>query len=269
MTDERPIGIFDSGVGGLSILFELERALPSERFIYYADTLRCPWGSRAPNEIVGLAGEATAALVALGCKLIVVACNSATTLAIAALRERFAVPFVGTVPAVRPAARLSKRGAIGVLATAATVSSPSLGALIDEFAPDADVYCHPCPDELVELIEAGTVDGPRVATLLREPLEEVRRRNADVLVLGCTHYAFLRPAIRRLVGDSLTVLDTGVPVARQVARVLDSHDLNAFPDRARTPNQYVATADSRRFDGVAASLRQSYSEMANATGRGH
>lgn len=257
VSDPRPIGVFDSGVGGLSILFELQRLLPHEDFVYYADTLRCPWGSREPTEIGDLAAQATEALLAEGAKLIVVACNSATTQAIGVLRERFAVPFVGTVPAVRPAARLTQTGTIAILATAATSQSATLRALIDEFAANVTVSIQPVPDRVVECVEAGIVDGPEIEDLLSGPVRAAEAAGADVLVLGCTHYAFVRSTIRALSSRPLTLLDTGEPVARQAARRL--HELGlASPSVAPGVVRYRATADLPRLEALADTLHAVY-----------
>ena len=252
-----PIGVFDSGAGGLSILFEIERLLPNEDCVYFADTLHCPWGPRPAAEIRELAAIATERLLAEGAKVIVVACNSASTVALADLRASYPVPFVGTVPAVKPARLLTQTGRIAVLGTAATIRADVVTRLIQEFAPDREVICRACPDRLVKLVEAKAIDAPETEMTLREVLDPLLGQGVDTVVLGCTHYAFLRPMVERLAGSPVTVLDTGVPVARQVKRVLEDRGLarlGSNPGRAR----YLASRDPAGFAETARQLRDLY-----------
>ena len=182
-----PIGVFDSGLGGLSVLREIRQQLPAEDVIYFADSAFCPYGSRSAAEIRARSEAIAATLIAQGAKLIVVACNTASSVAIAHLRERFAVPFVGLEPAVKPAVRLTRTGKVAVLATPRTVSGERLRWLIDSHAGDVEVYTIPAPG-LAELVEHGTLAGDDVRGLLRPLLEPSLNRGADVIVLGCTHY---------------------------------------------------------------------------------
>ncbi|MFN0071839.1 MAG: glutamate racemase [Chloroflexota bacterium] len=253
-----PIGVFDSGVGGLAVLFELERLLPREAFVYFADTLNCPWGSRPDQEIVDLAFRATDALLEQGVKLIVVACNSATTVALPALRARYPIPFVGTEPAVKPAAIQTQTGRIGVLATRATIRSGALRRLADQHAEHVDVKLFACPDRLVELVERAEIDGPEVLQVLSPIIDAALKCSVDVLVLGCTHYAFLRGAIQKLAGPDVLVLDTGAPVARQAQRVLDIHGIAATMDGIQGVH-FLASSNQAGLCRVAQSLRRSVS----------
>jgi glutamate racemase len=255
-SEENPIGVFDSGVGGLAVLFELERILPRERYVYFADTLRCPWGSRPSAEIVELSRIATDTLLERGAKIIVVACNSATTTAIHALRAEYDVPFVGTVPAVKPAASLSSAGRIGVMATRATIASGALRSLRETFAASLQVFLYPCADRLVELVEAGITDGDEVRAALEPVMSAAGADGVDVLVLGCTHYTFLKGAISAMAPE-VTVLDAGLAIARQVARVLDQRHLA----RCHLPAvrvEYLASADLRGLEMRSDMLRRSY-----------
>lgn len=257
MMSDQPIGVFDSGSGGLSILFEIERLLPGENLVYFADTLHCPWGPRPPDEIRELAVAATERLLAEGAKLIVVACNSASTVALADLRARFAVPFVGTVPAIKPAAAATRTGRIAVLGTAATVGTIALQRLIDEFAADCEVFCRACPARLVELVEARAIDAPETERILRDVLVPLLDRNADTVVLGCTHYAFLRPVVERIAGPDVLVIDTGQPVAKQAQRVLAERGLlRDAPDGRAT--RCLASRDPAGFTETAERLRAVY-----------
>jgi glutamate racemase len=251
----QPIGVFDSGVGGLAVLFELQRLMPGESFLYFADTLNCPWGSRPDSEILELATQASKTLVDTGVKLIVVACNSATTVALTSLRERFSVPFVGTEPGIKPAAAKTRTGRIGVMATRATVRSGSLRRLSEQHASDVELELFPCPDRLVELVERAALDGEDTRSVLRPIIAEVRMRNVDVLVLGCTHYAFLRPVIESMLGPEVWVLDTGAPVARQAQRILEGDSLTA-PTTGLGNVRYLASSEPEDLARIADTLRR-------------
>ncbi|MGQ0700080.1 MAG: glutamate racemase [Panacagrimonas sp.] len=233
MTDAatRPIGVFDSGVGGLSVLRELRRLLPREDFLYYADSAHCPYGGKPQAEIQSRAVHITEELLAAGCKLIVVACNTATIAAVEHLRANYPVPFVGMEPAVKPACALTKTGVVGVLATGAALGGEKFHRLVAEHGAGVRVITQPCPG-LVECVESGDLDGPRATELVMRYLEPLRLADADVLVLGCTHYPFLRPVIERLGGSSVRVIDTGEAVARQAQRVLEREGLSNLADRA-------------------------------------
>jgi glutamate racemase len=245
--------VFDSGAGGLAVLFELQRLMPSESFVYFADTLNCPWGSRQPDEIVDLAGQATQSLIEAGSKLIVVACNSATTVALPLLRARFDISFVGTEPAVKPAAAITRTGRIGVMATNATVRSGSIEGLAERHAPNVEVVPFACPDRLVELVEQATIDGAEVESIVQPIANETRARCVDVMVLGCTHYSFLRRTIERLLGPEIAVLDTGLPVAQQARRILEQEGSLASSERVGGV-RYLASANAHMLAVVAEKL---------------
>lgn len=220
----RPIGVFDSGVGGLSVLRELWRELPQENFLYYADSGYCPYGGKSPSEIQSRAVAITEELLEAGAKLIVVACNTATIAAVEHLRANYPVPFVGMEPAVKPACALTKTGVVGVLATGSALGGEKFHRLVARHADGVKVITQPCPG-LVECVETGDLDGPRPASLVAQYLEPLCAAGADVFVLGCTHYPFLRPLIEPMVGQYATVLDTGEAVARQTRRVLERESL--------------------------------------------
>src|SRR5579859_493117 len=182
---EAPIGLFDSGAGGLTILSALRRELPYENYIYFGDTAHCPYGSRSDAEVIELSCQASQFLIDQGAKLIVVACNTASQAALNTLRATFSVPFVGVVPAVKPAARATKKGRIGVAATNQAAKALYLRQLIDEFAEGIEVYAVGCP-ELVTLVERGELSGPLVEESLQHALAPLLEQEIDVLVLGCT-----------------------------------------------------------------------------------
>jgi glutamate racemase len=252
---QQPIGVFDSGLGGLSVLREVRALLPGEAVVYVADRAYCPYGGRPPEEILARSAAIAGALVGRGAKLLVVACNTASTVALPALRARFpGVPIVGMVPAVKPAATATRCGKIGVLATPRTVAGEVLAGLIREHCRGAEVYGVPAPG-LVELVEAGETDGPRVEAALRPLLEPLLARGVDTVVLGCTHYPFLRGAIRRLVGPGVAVIDSGEAVARRTRDVLASRCL-AAPGGATGGGglTLLTSAEPERVGGVAARL---------------
>ncbi len=244
---ESPIGLFDSGVGGLTILREVRRLLPERDLLYLADGANCPYGARPPEEILALSEEITRYLLGRGACCIVVACNTASAAALQALRARFeGVPFVGMVPAVKPAAALTRTGTIGVLATPTTLSGRLFADVVERFAEGVRVLTQTCPG-LVEHIEAGGLEGPETEALLWRYLGPLLDRGADVIVLGCTHYPFLIPAIRRLAGPQVRVLDPAEAVARQVRRVLEG-----LPPAGSGQHEFLTTG---RPEALSAAVR--------------
>lgn len=219
-----PIGVFDSGAGGLTILSALRQELPQEDYIYIGDTAHCPYGVRDDAEIAELTTNACRFLVQQGVKIIVIACNTASQAALNVVRSTFDVPFVGVVPAVKPAARATKRGRIGVAATNQAVKAVYLHHLIEDFAAGVQVYAVGCP-ELVTLVEHGELDGPIVEETLHHVLHPLLSKNIDVLVLGCTHFPAMRSAIEHVVGTNVLVIDSGAAVARRTHAVLDTEAL--------------------------------------------
>ncbi len=215
-----PIGLFDSGVGGLTVLREVIRQLPQCDTIYLADSAHCPYGPRPGQEIRSLSEEITRYLLDRGAQAIVVACNSASAAALSHLRARFpAVPFVGMVPAVKPAVALTRTGTVGVLATPTTLKGQLFSDVVARFGGGVRVVTQACPG-LVEQIEAGDLAGPATEALVRRYLEPLLREGADTIVLGCTHYPFLAPLIQEVMGPEVRVVDPSEAVARQVQRVL-------------------------------------------------
>ncbi|HTI14394.1 MAG TPA: glutamate racemase [Dictyobacter sp.] len=219
-----PIGVFDSGAGGLTILSALRQELPNENFIYLGDTANCPYGIRDEEEIIQLALQACRFLIEQGVKLIVVACNTASQAALSTLRATYAIPFIGVVPAVKPAASLTQRGRIGIAATNRAVKAEYLRHLIENFATDAEVYTVGCP-ELVTLVEEGMLSGPVVEATLQRNLQPLIAKEVDVIVLGCTHFPALRPAIQKVVGEQVQVIDSSSAIARRTQYILTSANL--------------------------------------------
>ncbi len=216
---EAPIGVFDSGAGGLTILSALREELPQENYIYFGDTAHVPYGVRSEAEIIELSLAANRFLIDQGVKLIVVACNTASQAALTALRNTFSIPFVGVVPAVKPAARVTKSGRIGIAATNRAIKAAYLHHLIKDFAAGTQVFTVGCP-ELVTLVEHGELDGPVVEETLQYVLQPLFSKDVDVIVLGCTHFPAMRSAIERVAGKHVQVIDSGLAVARRTHDVL-------------------------------------------------
>ncbi len=222
---EAPIGVFDSGMGGLTILSALRQELPNENYIYLGDTAHCPYGARSEADITDLSVRISHFLIEQGVKLIVVACNTASQAALATLRATFpSIPFVGVVPAVKPAARATKKGRIGIAATNQAAKATYLRQLIDEFAGGIQAFAIGCP-ELVTLVEDGQLDGPEVEAAVRHALDPILREDIDVIVLGCTHFPALRPVIERVATRQVQVIDSGSAIARRTRYVLDTENL--------------------------------------------
>jgi glutamate racemase len=248
MGNRRPIGVLDSGVGGLSVLRHLRLLLPAEEMVYAADAAWCPYGPRPAREVRARARAVAGALVGRGAKLVVVACNSASTVALADLRRCWPdVPFVGMEPAVKPAANRSRTRAVGVLATATTAAGEALAALIARFGAGQGVDVHVAvPHGLVELVERGEGDSAAAAALLAPLIAAWRAAGVDVIVLGCTHFPFARGSIERLAGPGVTVVDPGPAVARQAARVLAGAGTLA-PAGATGGTAYLTSGDPAAF----------------------
>jgi glutamate racemase len=215
------VGVFDSGVGGLSVLREIRALLPHQRLFYIADSKHVPYGTRSPAFIRERAAALTGHLIdEHGARVVVVACNTATTHAVDSLRSSFPdLAIVGMEPAIKPAARVTRSGVVAVLATGATLEGERVASLIERNADGVEVLTQACPG-LVERVEAGDLSGAHTIDLLRRYTEPLLARGADTIVLGCTHYPFLRAALEQIVGPSVTIIDSGLAVARQTARVL-------------------------------------------------
>ncbi|QXH35117.1 glutamate racemase [Pseudomonas muyukensis] len=222
-----PVGVMDSGVGGLSVLAEIQRLLPNESLLYVADSGHVPYGEKSPDYIRQRLRHIAGFFQAQGAKAMVLACNTATVAAVADLRERYADwPLVGMEPAVKPAAAATRSGVVGVLATTGTLQSARFAALLDRFASDVRVVTQPCPG-LVERIEAGDLNSAQLRQLLLGYVQPLLAAGCDTLILGCTHYPFLRPLLAEMVPAGLAIIDTGAAVARQLQRLLAARELLA------------------------------------------
>ncbi len=250
--DNRPVGAFDSGVGGLSIWRAIRKLLPQQSMDFLADSGHVPYGEKTTAQLEDLTSRITRFLLDRDAKMIVVACNTATVHAIGYLRETFPeVPFVGVVPVVKTLSRRTKTGTIAVLSTPATSKSPYLAGLIQEFAPDMHVVNVGC-DGLENAIESGQVRTRTTTALLERHLAPVRDSDADVVGLGCTHYPFLRSRIKSMLGPGVTLYDPSRPVARRVRQLLEQRD--ALASNQQPSFRFYTTGDAAVFNSVASKL---------------
>ncbi len=243
-----PVGVFDSGVGGLSVLGEIRALLPAESLLYVADSGHVPYGDKSAEFICARSLAIAEFLLAQGAKALVLACNTATAAAISELRGVYPqVPIIGMEPAVKPAAAATQTGVVGVLATTGTLKSAKFAALLDRFASDVRVITQPCPG-LVEQIEAGALSSIATRELLNGWVRPLLAEGCDTLILGCTHYPSIKPLLRELLPSNVSLIDTGAAVARQLRRVLAEHELLA--SGSAQPAQFWSSAQPRALQQV-------------------
>jgi glutamate racemase len=243
---KRPIGIFDSGVGGLSVLRAIRELMPEESAIYFGDQGHVPYGPRSLEQVRNFSEGITQFLLNLDVKLIVVACNTASAAALHYLRDKFPeIPFVGMEPAVKPAAEFTQSGLVGVLATPATFQGALYASVLERFANGVRVLQHTCPG-LVGLIEAGNLDGKEPRAILEDALRPMLERGIDTVVLGCTHYPFVIPLIEQIVGERVRVIDPAPAVAKQANRLLDAAGMKWRSDE-RSSLRFYTSGDLSAF----------------------
>lgn len=247
------IGVFDSGVGGLSILDEALKQLPSHHYIYFADSANAPYGEKPAEWISARSLQICRYLVESGCDAIVVACNTATAEAIASIRGELSIPIIGVEPGIKPAAMQTQNGVVGVLATEATLKSDKFNALLATL-PETCKLIKQAGAGLVPLIESGQIESAEMRSLMQLHLQPIIASHADTLVLGCTHYPFLKNQIRALIGNSMNIIDTSDAVIRQLGRQLEQHQLQSLAD---TPALYLlSTANADTLQAMASRLLQ-------------
>ncbi|MBC7698645.1 MAG: glutamate racemase [Bacteroidia bacterium] len=222
-----PIGVLDSGVGGISVLKHIHSLLPHEALRYVADSKYAPYGNKTPEQIQSRCFEIADFLIGKDVKALVVACNTATAAAIDAMREKYSLPIIGMEPAVKPAAAATKNGIIGVLATVGTLKSAQFAALLESYGRNVEVVSQACIG-LVECIERGELDTNNTIKLVKQYCQPLLDEGADTIVLGCTHYPFVRPLIEQIVGPNVVLIDTGAAVANQLKHRLEALDLLAI-----------------------------------------
>lgn len=241
MSNPNPIGFFDSGVGGTSIWKEVISLLPNENTIYLADSFNAPYGEKPVEEIIALSVKNTEKLLEMGCKLIVVACNTATTNAISRLRDTYPVPFIGIEPAIKPAALSSQTKVIGILATRGTLSSELFHKTSELYSRDIKII-EVVGQGLVKLIEEGKQNSAEIKELLLQLLAPMLEAKIDYLVLGCSHYPYLLPVLRTIFPPEVTIIDSGEAVARQTKKVLEINDM-MNKSSARVRHQLFTNVD--------------------------
>ena len=252
MMTQPSIGVFDSGVGGLSVLRQIEQRLPNQPLVYFADQAHVPYGSRSLDDVRELSEGITRLLLEQGCEIVVVACNTASAAALQALRSSFPdTPFVGMEPAVKPAAERSETRKVAVLATPATFQGALFASVVDRFAHEVDVVEIIAPG-LVELIEDGQTNSEAVDLVLQTYLEPPELQGVDTLVLACTHYSFVIPAIQRVLGPAISVIDPAPAVAMQTVKLWEQqkHDadtLTGTGTQAGTRVRYITSGDPEVF----------------------
>jgi len=244
------VGVFDSGIGGVSVLRAIHRSLPQLELLYVADTEHAPYGSRRSADIRLRARCVTEFLFQHGADAVVLACNTATAVAIPTLRRIYSRPLVGVEPAIKPALERTRTGRIGILATEVTLGSERFRRLSDCWSDSVEILPQPCPD-LVREVEKGNWDGVRMRSLLQSYIDPLLTEGADTLVLGCTHYHFLSPLLSQLAGSQTAILDPCYPVAKQLARVLSLEKASPHPEEeepSRSP-QFWTSGDPACFQG--------------------
>jgi glutamate racemase len=220
-----PIGIFDSGVGGISVLRAIREQMPEESILYFGDQEHVPYGSRSMQQIQGFSEAITGFLLKQGAKIIVVACNTASAAALNHLRKKFAeIQFVGMEPAVKPAAEKTQTGKVGILATPATFQGALYASVVERFANSVELFQDTCPG-LVQQIERGNLNGKEPRRILENALRPLLEKGIDTVVLGCTHYPFVIPLIQQIVGENVRVIDPAPAVAKQTGRLLDARGI--------------------------------------------
>ncbi len=248
-----PIGMLDSGVGGLSILREVRRNLPSEDVLFFADQAHVPYGPRPLEQVQAFSEAITQFLLEMQAKAIVVACNTASAAALRHLRQTFPdVPFVGMEPAVKPAAETTRTRCVGVLATPATFQGELFASVVERFAGGVRVLQQTLPG-LVERIESGDLDGPQTRAILEKAISPLLAEGVDTLVLACTHYPFVIPQISAIAGPGVQVIDPSPAIARQTRRVIEENGLSAAAGRSGRVT-YVSSGDARRLAAMAEQL---------------
>jgi glutamate racemase len=241
MNVEPPVGVFDSGVGGLSVLRAIREELPAEHLLYIGDSGSAPYGDRPAQFVTERAAVMTQFLVEQGAKAAVIACNTATAIAAAALRGRFSIPIIAIEPAVKPAASRTRSRVVGVLATTGTLSSPNIARLIENYGADVEFLIQPCPG-LADQVERGELDSAETRSLLTRYVRPLVEKGADILVLGCTHYPFLTALIQEIAGPGVEIIDPARAVARELHRRLESAGL--LLDRGTTGTEQFWTTGS-------------------------
>lgn len=254
-----PIGFFDSGIGGTSIWKEVVELLPNENTIYLADSKNAPYGQKSKEKIIEFSIKNTELLLKHNAKIIVVACNTATTNAISILREKYNVPFIGIEPAIKPAGLITKTNKIGILATQGTLNSELFEKTSGKLKPEIEII-EQVGTGLVELIESGNIHSKEMDELLLNYLKPMQEQNIDALVLGCTHYPYLIPKIKKILGNGIKIIDSGEAVARQTKNILGKHNKLQHEER-KASHQFFINQDKKVLERIITNSSSNIKEM--------
>lgn len=258
---KKPIGIIDSGVGGLTVAKQIIRQLPKEEIYYLGDTARCPYGSRSYDEIRKFTWEMTNYLLAQEIKMLVIACNTATSVVLAEMRKKLSIPVIGVVhPGSRAAIKITNKGKIGVIGTNATINSKAYHKALKRIDNNVEVQGLACP-EFAGIVENGDFDKPETFEIVKETLSPLIGTNIDTLILGCTHYPLLSPIIQKVMGPSIQLISSGDETAREVSAILDQQNLLA--DFENVTHTFFTTGDANTFTKIASKLFQEPMEHVN------
>lgn len=255
------IGVFDSGVGGLSVFRELYALMPEQDYVYLSDAAHCPYGNKPVEYIIERAEAITRFLIDKGAEVVVIACNTATAAAVKYLREKYPTPFVGMEPAIKPAALTSKTGVVGVLATANTFKGSLYHNTLEKFASDVQVI-EKVGEGLVEFVESGQTEGPEVEKVLHKYIDPMIEAGADAIVLGCTHYPFLEPVIGKIASEEVSIINPAPAIALQTKRVLDSLESRKSPS---SQCLFYSTGDTSVMRSMVSKIVPSVPEQAFLT----
>lgn len=243
---DRPIGVFDSGIGGLTVAQEMTRLLPNEQIVYFGDTARVPYGTKSKESVIRFSKDNMNVLLKYGVKMVVIACNTSTSWALSVIRREYAVPVIGVIePGSRRAVEVTKSRRIGVIATQSTVASGKYAGTIQRLLPGAQVVSRACP-LFVPLVEEGWIDGKVTDSVAEEYLAPIRRAKVDTLILGCTHYPLLKPVLQKVMGRGVTLVDSATETAREVKALLE---MNGLFRKAKCPprHEFLVSDEPEHF----------------------
>ncbi|EHL0039967.1 glutamate racemase [Enterococcus faecalis] len=253
MSNQEAIGLIDSGVGGLTVLKEALKQLPNERLIYLGDTARCPYGPRPAEQVVQFTWEMADFLLKKRIKMLVIACNTATAVALEEIKAALPIPVVGVIlPGARAAVKVTKNNKIGVIGTLGTIKSASYEIAIKSKAPAIEVTSLACP-KFVPIVESNQYRSSVAKKIVAETLQALQLKGLDTLILGCTHYPLLRPVIQNVMGSHVTLIDSGAETVGEVSMLLDYFDIAHTPEAPTQPHEFYTTGSAKMFEEIASS----------------
>lgn len=251
MTDKRPIGFIDSGVGGLTVVKEALKQLPNENILYVGDTARCPYGPRPAEQVIAYTWEMTNYLVEKGIKMLVIACNTATAVALEEIKAKLSIPVIGVIlPGTRAAVKQTKNHRVGVIGTIGTVKSAAYETALLDKAPELKVTSLACP-KFVSVVESKEYRSSVAKKIVAQTLAPLELKRIDTLILGCTHYPLLRPIIQNVMGDKVMLIDSGAETIGEVSMLLDYFEISNSPQNGRTLCQFYTTGSAKMFHEIA------------------